>query len=181
MINVAIINGSAQKRNYVGFCINCIKKVFAKNENFIITEISLKDFNLPFPGEQIENDDSPKLRKLLKSADAYILGTPEYNGSFSAKLKLMFENASYPSEMKNKPVSIFGIASGSIGAIKSLEHLRSVCAHIGGFVLPRAVSIANVEDKFDENGNCNDDEIVKEFKNLSKSFIQFCETTISKL
>jgi len=180
MINVAIVNSSAQKRNYVGFCINCVKKVIEKDENFAVTVISLKDFNLPFPGDIINNDDSEKLKKLLKSADAYILGTPEYNGSFSAKLKLMFENASHPSEMKDKPISLFGIASGSIGAIKSLEHLRTVCAHVGGFVLPRVVSVANVEEKFDENGNCLDEVITKELQMLAKNFIQYCESIKEK-
>lgn len=174
-MKIALINGSAQNRNYIAFCINCIIKVLEKNQEVSIIKIDLKHFNLPFPGDKIENDDAPKLRKLLKSADSYIIGTPEYNGSFTAKLKLMFENASYPSEMKDKPISLFGIASGSIGAIKSLEHLRSVCSHIGSFVLPRVVSIANIEDKFDENGKCADINLTKDLHNLAKKHVEFCK------
>lgn len=86
----------------------------------------------------------------------------------------MFENASYPSEMKDKPISLFGIASGSIGAIKSLEHLRSVCSHIGSFVLPRVVSIANIEEKFDENGKCIDINVTRDLHNLAKKHVEFC-------
>lgn len=54
----------AHKKKLCWILYKLHKKVFAKNEDFIITEIILKDFSLPFPGEQIENDDSPKLRKL---------------------------------------------------------------------------------------------------------------------
>lgn len=175
-MKIAVVNGSAQNRNYISFCINCIVKVLEKNIDVSIVKIDLKDFSLPFPGEKIEKDDSVKLRKLLKSADSYIIGTPEYNGSFSAKLKLMFENASYPSEMKDKPISLFGIASGSIGAIKSLEHLRSVCSHIGSFVLPRVVSIANIEEKFDENGKCIDINVTRDLHNLAKKHVEFCNS-----
>ena len=56
--------------------------------------------------------------------------------------------------MKGKPVGLVGLASGILGATKSLEQLRTVFSHIGGFVLPRVVSIAEVEKQFDEEGNC---------------------------
>jgi hypothetical protein len=39
-------------------------------------------------------------------------------------------------------------SSGSIGAIKSLEQLRSVCAHVGALALPLPVSVANVQQVF---------------------------------
>ena len=75
--------------------------------------------------------------------------------------------------MKGKPVSLIGVASGVLGAVKSLEHLRSVCSHIGGFTLPRVVSIANVEDKFDEQGNCNDQGAEKEIRSVAKNLINY--------
>jgi NAD(P)H-dependent FMN reductase len=153
MLTIALINSSVQKRNYTAFVLNIVKNELV-NQKFKIIEINLKDFTLPFPGEEIENDNSDKLRNLLKSADAYIVGCPEYNGSFTAKLKLMIENSGFPSMMKGKPVGLVGLASGILGATKSLEQLRTVFSHIGGFVLPRVVSIAEVEKQFDEEGNC---------------------------
>lgn len=173
MIKIAVINGSVQERNYTGFALRIIKKEIENNENYSIVEINLKDFNLPFPGEKIENDDSPKLQELLRSADAYILGTPEYNGTFTAKLKLMIENSGYPAPMKGKPISLIGVASGILGAIKSLEHLRSVCSHIGGFILPRVVSVAEVDKKFDETGNCIEPDTDSEIKIIVTNFIKF--------
>ncbi len=40
--------------------------------------------------------------------------------------------------MSGKPVALLGVAAGSIGAIKSLEHLRGVVSHIGGLALAAA-------------------------------------------
>jgi chromate reductase, NAD(P)H dehydrogenase (quinone) len=173
MIKVAFINGSVQEKNYLAFALNVMKNEILKNKEFSVIEINLKEFNFPFPGEIIQNDDSQKLKKLLESADAIVLGTPEYHGTFTAKLKLMIENSGYPSALRGKPVSLIGIASGILGAIKSLEHLRSVCAHIGAFTLPRVVSIANVESKFDDNGNCTDSETEMEIKSLANNLINY--------
>ena len=39
---------------------------------------------------------------------------------------------------------------------KSLEELRGVCSHVGAIVLPMAVSVARVQQVFDEEGNCQD-------------------------
>jgi len=110
---------------------------------------------------------------LLESCDAFILGTPEYNGTFTAKLKLMIENSGYPLPMKGKPVSLIGVASGVLGAVKSLEHLRSVTAHIGSFTLPRVVSVAEVEKKFDDNGNCLDEVTDKEVRIIPQNLMKY--------
>jgi FMN reductase len=55
-----------------------------------------------------------------------------------------------------KPVALLGVAGGTIGAIKSLEHLRSVVSHVGGIVLPLPISVANVQSVFDSQGKCLD-------------------------
>jgi hypothetical protein len=52
------------------------------------------------------------------------------------------------------------VAGGTIGAIKALEHLRSVVSHIGGIVLPLPISVANVQRVFDrESGRCTDSDV----------------------
>lgn len=170
MLKVGVVNPSLELNSYTGLALNLVIKELENFENLEIVKIDLVNYNLPFPGEQIENDNVTELRNTLASCDGFILGTPEYNGTFTAKLKLMFENCSYPSELKGKPVSLLGIASGVLGAVKSLEHLRSVCSHIGSFVLPRFVSIAEVEKKFDIEGNCLDQEILQDVNIKAKNF-----------
>lgn len=172
MAKVALINSSVQKRNYTGFTLNIIKDELELNHLSVI-EINLKEFNLPFPGEEIKNDTSKKMRELLKDADAYIIGCPEYNGSFTAKLKLMVENAGFPSLFKGKPIGLVGIASGVLGATKSLEQQRTLFSHIGGFVLPRVVSISLVEKRFDEAGTCIHEKTEKDIKLAAQNMINF--------
>lgn len=172
MPNVALINSSVQKKNYTGFVLAIVKDELLKNEISVI-EVNLKEFTLPFPGEEVENDNSKKMQQLLKSADAYIVGCPEYNGSFTAKLKLMIENSDFPSVMKGKPIGLIGLASGVLGATKSLEQLRTVFSHIGSIVLPRVASIAKIEDKFDDEGLCIHTETESEIRQAASRMNDF--------
>lgn len=64
----------------------------------------------------------------------------------------MLENMGFPSALKGKAVGLIGVASGRIGAIKSLESLKGVISHVGGILIPNgAVSIAGVQGAFDAN------------------------------
>jgi len=172
MTTIALINSSVQKKNYTGFALNIVKDEFLK-QNLSVVDIRLKEFTMPFPGEEIEKDNTDELRELLKSADSYIIGCPEYNGSFTAKLKLMIENSGFPSILKGKPIGLIGLASGVLGATKSLEQLRTVCSHIGGFVLPRVVSIAQIETKFDDKGKCIDAKTEKDIRLAAQNMVSF--------
>jgi chromate reductase, NAD(P)H dehydrogenase (quinone) len=74
---------------------------------------------------------------------------------------------------EGKAVALLGVAAGRIGAIKSLEHLRSVCAHMGAVVMAGAVSIAAVDRAFDANGLVVDAGTEKALCGMAGSFSQF--------
>ena len=76
MTQIAIVNGSVQEKNYTGFALSIIKREIEKHKNFSVIEVNLKDFNLPFPGEKIKNDDSPNLRKTVKIRRCIYFGNP---------------------------------------------------------------------------------------------------------
>src|SRR3989442_5359157 len=108
---------------------------------------------LAFPGHP-DPGDGERLRTAIAAAPGVVLATPEYHGSFAAMTKLMLENLGFPSVLAGKPVALVGVAAGRIGAIKSLEQLKSVCAHIGALVVPGAVSVAGGENPLFDQGRC---------------------------
>ena len=116
---------------------------------------------------------SSGIHPLVRAADGVVLATPEYHGTFSSLMKLTLENMGFPSPMKGKIVSLLGVAEGRIGAVKSLEHLRSVCGHIGSVVVPRVVSVARVRQAFDEHGNCLDPAADKDIRKLGLDLVRF--------
>lgn len=92
------------------------------------------------------------LQSSIKSAQSVIIVSPEYDGSYSAVMKLLIEHLGYPSALAGKFISIIGVASGRIGADRAIEHLRGVMLHIGGIVLPNHLSIAEVHKSFSDGG-----------------------------
>ncbi len=107
-----------------------------------------------------------------------VLATPEYHGSYSSVIKLVIENLGFPSVMAGKPVALLGVAAGVIGAIKALEHLRSVCSHIGAIVLPGPVSVAGVEKVFDAEGRCLDPATEKRIRSVATNLIDYIHANI---
>ena len=110
-----------------------------------------RNLNLSFPGFA-PTEDAQRLKAAVAEASGIVIATPEYHGTFSAMTKLIIETLGFPSVLAGKPVALVGVAAGRIGAIKTLEHLRGACAHIGAIVLPGAISIAGVRAAFDADG-----------------------------
>jgi NAD(P)H-dependent FMN reductase len=95
-------------------------------------------------------DNLSRLKQRIRVSSGVILTTPEYHGSYSSTLKWIIDHLGYPSVLSQKPVGLIGVASGELGAVKALEHLRGVCAHIGAFVMPKTVSIPKIERFIDD-------------------------------
>lgn len=172
-IRVAAVIGSVREGNYTGKAVRLVADEFACS--FPDVRVDLVDpatLNLPDPGSD-EEGDAGRVREILEPATAIILSTPEYHGSYSSVIKRLIENLGFPSALTGKPVGLLGVAAGRIGAIKSLEHLSSVVTHVGGHVLPGYVSIAGVQDVFEEDGRCTDAGTEKRVRGLATSVMDY--------
>ena len=177
-MKIATILGSLNKNGSCAHALNIVHDELQKSDNIELVIIDPNDYTLPFPGQSLPNSDENKLQHLLTDVDGIIFSTPEYHGSFSSVIKLIIENLGFPSMLAGKPVSLLGVAGGSIGAIKSLEQLRSVCSHVGSIVLPGPVSIPNVHSAFDKDGNCLDVKIEQRLRTLANELIKYAEKHI---
>lgn len=177
-IKIATVLGSSRSNNYTSKALRFVIDEIQTHQHISLNEIELGNANLSFPGEDSKSPDITDLRDTIQNATGVILATPEYHGSFSSIMKLFIENLGFPSILSTKPVALLGVAAGEIGAIKSLEHLSSVCSHIGAIVLPGVVSVANVRKVFDKEGNCLDNRIEKRIRNLANSLINYIQESI---
>jgi NAD(P)H-dependent FMN reductase len=176
MPTIAVISGTSRPNNYTSRAANVVADALeakgAKTQRFDARELSLA-----FPGEP-QTDDARRLQSAVRDAAGVVLATPEYHGTFCAMTKLILENMGFPSALEKKPIALVGVAQGRIGAIKSLEHLRGVCAHMGGIVLPNAVSIAGVQKVFDEDGSVTDEGARAALDGLAEALVDFLKTYV---
>src|SRR5436305_1120495 len=79
---------------------------------------------IPFYNEDVDGPDAPgaaqKLREAVADADAVLVVTPEYNGSYPALVKNAIDWLSRPygaSAIAGKPVAVIGGSLGQYGGV----------------------------------------------------------------
>ncbi|MGH2508644.1 MAG: NADPH-dependent FMN reductase [Ktedonobacteraceae bacterium] len=124
----------------------------------ILTVGELPHYNL-----DLEADEPASVRNFkakLRHADAILIVTPEFNGSVPGVLKNALDWASRPagqSVMTGKLTAIAG-AGGRGGTGSAQAHLRHILKRFGVVVLEQPeVMIANSREKFDHEGNLQDE------------------------
>lgn len=176
-IEIVLIQGSVRPANFTAKAAAVIADELGQRSGVHLTRIDPATLALAQPGAG-STADAARLQTLVAAATGVILVTPEYHGCFSSVMKLVIENLGFPSSLAGKPVALAGVAAGQIGAIKSLEALRSVCSHVGALVLPGAVSIAGVQQVFDDAGNCLEASTEKRLRGVAKALLDYIDGAI---
>ncbi|MBP6217682.1 MAG: NAD(P)H-dependent oxidoreductase [Oligoflexales bacterium] len=170
--HIFLVCGSVRQDSRTRSAMNLIVDELQK-EGASVKVFEPKDLQLPFLGSAFPPEVAGELQRDVAKADGLILCTPEYNGSFSAVLMAILENLGYPAAYAGKPVNLIGVAAGSLGATKALEHLRSVCFHNGALVLPSSISISEAHAVFDEEGHCLRPDLDLMIRTSAQSLLNF--------
>ena len=179
-IKIVAILGSVRSDNMTSKVLAIVLDELKKYKAVQSEMIDPAEFLLNGDGNE-SKEAVDALQKVVAQATGVILSTPEYHGSYSSTIKLVIDNLGYPSVLSGKPVALLGVASGQVGAIKALEHLRSVCAHVGSIVLPKVVSIAGVHKLFDARGRCTDVKTETRIRSLAGSLMEYIQKHVCPL
>ena len=177
-IRIVALSGSVRPGNYTAKALALVLDELGKQPGVAVEWIDPSNLHLPWPGTGQDNPSAVRLREAVKNATGVVLATPEYHGSFSSVMKLMIENLGFPSVLSGKPVALLGVAAGAIGAIKSLEQLRSVCSHVGAIVLPGPVSVASIQKVFAADGECLEPRIEKSVRGVAVRLLAYIRQNI---
>jgi len=180
IIRLVALQGSVRPQSNTGKALAVIANYMEQQEGLSLEIIDPSEMHIALPG-QGTTDDARHMQQVVREADGVILATPEYHGSYSSVMKLLIDNLGFPSALKGKPVSLLGVAAGRIGAIKAMEHLRSVASHVGALVLPGPVSIASVRNVFDAEGGLVDPDLGEKLNGVATSLIEYVQTRICPL
>ena len=115
--------------------IDTVKKM----NNEVKTEIlDLKQYNVQFcDGRSLSeySGDTKKVIDMITSADAYIIGTPIFHGSFSGALKNLLDLVP-PAKFKNK-VMAFAATGGNYQHYLMVENqLKPIAGYLNAYVPP---------------------------------------------
>ena len=137
--------------------------------------LELRDFDLVFYGS-VPQDEYPSdvlhLREALRDSQGIILATPEYHGSLTGALKNMLDLMTIE-DFETKIIGLVGIAGGDIGAINSLNTMKTICRNLHCWVLPQEVSIANSARMFADDGTVKNSALEKRLLNVGRQVVKF--------
>ncbi|MFD9499749.1 NAD(P)H-dependent oxidoreductase [Streptomyces sp. NPDC060035] len=124
---------------------------------------------VPFYNEDIDVEGSvpaaaARLREAAGQADAFLLFSPEYNGTMPAVLKNAIDWLSRPygaGALTGKPTAVVGTAFGQFGGVWAQDEARKAVGIAGGAVLEDAkLSIPGSVTRFAETHPADDAEVV---------------------
>jgi chromate reductase len=161
---IGYVVGSLRKESFNRKLANAIVKLAPPD--FTFKELKIGD--LPLYDQDDDKSQAPEVQRLkseIRSCDAILFVTPEYNRSIPGVLKNALDHASRPygqSAWAGKPAGVVGCSIGAIGTAVAQLHLRTILAYLDMPTLGQPEVYLTVKDGFfDESGNITNAETKK--------------------
>ncbi len=163
MSKLLVIVGSTRPGRAADRVLPWLTRKVSEHEAFDAEIADLRDWPLPIFAEHLgtigdfaDPTYSEPLVKAwnnkIKSADAYLILTPEYNHSAPGGLKNAIDTVWLSFGFRNKPVAFVSYAGGQTGGVRAIEHLAHVFIETESVPVRNSVVIPNVHEAFDEQG-----------------------------
>lgn len=182
-MRIEIISGSPRLASVTRrVAIHLLNELKQKTEHEIGL-IDLRDWsNLP----QVQSvfstlDKTPEefkpLAERIFQADAFILVTPEYNGSYSAALKNLLDH--FPKHSR-KAFGVVTASTGAMGGMRASQQLLLLVPALFGIASPSMLITPLVDKKFNEDGELLDESFRKNVEGFLGEFVWLAEAVSSK-
>jgi NAD(P)H-dependent FMN reductase len=96
-----------------------------------------------------------RLAGLIRSADAFIIVSGEYNHSIPPALSNLLDH--FLEDYFWRPSGIVCYSAGAFGGVRAAMQLRAMLCELGTPSIPSLLPVPHVQDAFDEDGHCQDD------------------------
>lgn len=177
MLRVLAISGSLRKESYNRKALQIAKK-FATEFGAEVSEVDLKEINLPIYNQDIQDQGLPQsvidFKAKVAASDVIIIASPEYNYSVPGGLKNALDWASREGNaFAGKVSAIFGASNGAYGTLRAQPHLRQIMTSLNVILLPQPqVMIRTAQDLFDADGNLTDPKLLDQLKTLIQKTLE---------
>jgi chromate reductase len=154
-----------------------IKKNGGKADLADISEFDCPSFNQELEVNNFHPAGAIEFQKRILANDAFIIASPEYNGSMPGLLKNSIDWVSrFRPQPFNEHHALLMSASPSMGGgNKALWSLRVPLEHLGTRVFPDMFSLAMAHKAFSPEGNFLDETLAKRFENNLTAFMSLVE------
>ena len=132
-----------------------------------VTLLELASLDIPLYNADLEARGTPpdvlRLKETLDAHPAWIICSPEYNGSYTGLLKNTIDWASSPvhghpvwgggdKPFTGKVVGLLSASNGALGGLRALSHLTPLLHNLQCWVCPRQFALNHASEAFDDQG-----------------------------
>jgi NAD(P)H-dependent FMN reductase len=172
-MNIEIISGSPRKESMSNRIAVFLQKYMSEKTSHTIGIIDVREWNLPllqevFTSTEKAPDAYKPLAKRMFAADAFILVTPEYNGSYSPAMQNLLDH--FPKQ-NHKAFGIVTASPGPMGGMRSSQQLLLLIPALFGVASPHMLITPFVDKKFDVNNNLIDPGFEKNIEVFVNEFL----------
>lgn len=173
--NVAVIVGSLRKGSINRRAAQALAKLAPEGVNLEIVEIG----QLPLYDQDLDDEGRAPaawtaFRERIRSFDAVLFVTPEYNRSVPAALKNAIDVGSRPygqSVWNGKPAAVISTSPGALGGFGANHHLRQSLVFLNMPILQQPEAyVGNAAALFDADGTIENEETQAFFAKFIEAF-----------
>ncbi len=185
-IRIGLISGSLRKASFNTQLVQYVGKRAKELGGVELVTIDLNQLDLPMFSEDLETDGLPQsaldLKELMISCDAFLISTPEYNGSISGALKNAIDWASRPNGdepslacFKGKVCGLLAASPGGLGGLRGMRHVRQILTQLQTFVIPQEYALGSAHQAFDENSDLKDEKAASFAASVGAETVRVCQ------
>jgi len=174
MRKIGVVVGSLRKESYARKIAENVVKLFPEDYEIELLEIG----NLPLYNEEYDGnspEEYESFREVVRTVDAVLFVTPEYNRSVPGVLKNALDVGSRPygeSVWDSKPAGIISHSISNLSGFGANHHLRQSLTFLNMPVVQQPeVYLANSQDLIDDNGEIKDEQTIQFLQSFIDAFV----------
>ncbi len=180
-MKIAIISASVRAGRASHRVALYFQNYITENKLGKVTMLDLNQYQFPIFEERLKNmpdasEEAIQFSEEIKSANAVLIVSPEYNGGYPASLKNIVDLLT--SEWKRKPIAIATVSAGAFGGTQVITSLLFSLWKQGALMSPAYFPVPTVEKAYTEKGEATDKEATdKRAKKFLEELIWCAEAT----
>ena len=179
-MKIEIISGSPRIGSITNRVALHLKNWLTQETSHEINIIEMKDWNVPavqsvWSSPEKVPAEFKSLAERIVNADAYILVTPEYNGSYSPAMKNLLDH--FP-KRHHKPFGIVTASPGAMGGMRAAQQLLLLVPALMGIASPYMLIVPAVDKKFSPDGDLLDESFQNAIHNFTTEFLWLAEKVV---
>ncbi len=180
-LTILIFSGSLRtdslNTRLVMLAIKILERHGVRVNNACMHEFDCPSFNQDLEAKDSQPNGAMEFKNRLLATDAFIISSPEYNGSMPGHLKNAIDWVSRfrPQPFNERHALLMSASPSLAGGNRGLWSLRVPFEHLGARVFPNMFSLSAAHKAFDAEGNLLDSSLAKRFEENLVAFIDLAE------